>query len=65
MDAAPNAPDIVPPGTPVIDPPSPQAPPGPAEPPVIPPGRPLIDPPSEDHPPVVPYDPNKPFVEVD
>jgi hypothetical protein len=56
----PPAPEIVPPGTPFIDPPSPGRPKGPEEPPVIPPGTPYIDPPSPDQPP----DPDKPFVEV-
>jgi hypothetical protein len=63
--AAPEKPEIVPPGTPVIDPPSPNAPPGPVEPPVIPPGQPFIDPPSPDHPPIIPPSPHKPIIDVE
>lgn len=53
-------PEIVPPGTPFIDPPSPGGPKGPEEPPVIPPGKPYIDPPSPDE----PQTPDKPFIQT-
>ena len=62
MPTQPDQPEIVPPGTPFIDPPGPSTPKGPEEPPVIPPGQPFIDPPAPDSPGVP--DPNKPFVET-
>jgi hypothetical protein len=57
----PKPPEIVPPSTPVIDPPGPRTPQVPEEPPVIPPGQPFIEPPSPDAPDVP--NPNKPFID--